>query len=115
MAKRLLYAGELSIRDEGDADLIRGDRGNVGLSVVTPVDLDEVLLNAAGIDRKVLAEADAPGTDGGGVEPGPATNQGLVPVRTYDEAGLDRVAVGVNDGASTSLPRLDALNHRLPA
>src|SRR5207245_9381497 len=35
-------ADEFFIRDEGDADVVRGVGGDVGLAVVAPVDLDEV-------------------------------------------------------------------------
>jgi hypothetical protein len=60
-------AGELRVRDEGDADLGGGDGGDVGLAAAAPVDLDEV---GPRVDSEVLAEADAAGREGGSVQPG---------------------------------------------
>ena len=97
LIKGLLDGRELLARDKGDADLGGRDGSDVGLSVVAPIDLDEVGLNIRqGIQGEVLAEADAAGADRGAIETGPGADARLMAVGSDDIAGPDGVAVGAD-------------------
>jgi len=68
--RQIVSGGWPSAIDECDAELGRGDRCDVGLSDLVPVDLDEVSLRLCGI---VPANTDARTTCGTAIETGEAS------------------------------------------
>jgi len=101
--------GKFPIGDKGDADHGGRDGGDVGLTVVAPVNLDEVCPWCDGV---VLPQTDAGGVPGGSREVGPVGDARLVAVCADKVARAEGLPIRTDLRDAVALG--EALNDRLP-
>jgi hypothetical protein len=92
---QIVSGGRTRSVDESDAELGGGDRSDVGLADLAPIDLDEIGVRCRGV---VLADADARATGGFAVKAGEGSYAGVQPVGSDEIARLEEACCGGDFG-----------------